>query len=380
MVSPFEQGVSRGKLERKAIEHALGELKRAHRFFDAEEESFLRVDEERLRLVPGRYVEECKGLAKGSGFGEDEMLAINFGRGVRGLFREGCTAFAVPRSHSDDGSVMLLKNRDLGYRRLHPQVCAYSRLDGFNGFVGVVNGGSVNWYQGVNEKGLIAFNTATRCQSYQEGISIPVLLRRILEECDSLEEALRLIEKSAYSACSNVFLGYGEEAIIVEVKSGFPPHVRRVEKPECRANHYLFHANPEANTREEVLRRLQTLTRYERGKQLLKGIDKVCVDDLQRFSRDHDHGPGSYSICRHAAFVGTSLEKLMSSSTLSAQIFKVGNSIETYVSLGRPCQTEFVRIEYGNEIPAGLATGEVWLVNLMNKQLPSDFPIMIDPI
>lgn len=367
MVSPFEQGEIRGRAEKEALRHVINELERAASFFEVEKDEFMKVDTSRLRHVPERYVEECRGLAEGSGFGEDTLNAVNFGRGLWSLFREGCTAFAVPETHSGDGSVLLMKNRDLGYRRIHPQVLAYSRLDGYNGFLGVVSGGNVNWYQGVNEKGLVAFNTATRCPPYQEGISISVLLRRVLEECDDVDGALGFIEDNAYNACSNVFLGERKRAVIVEIKSGYPPHVSDVERPDCRANHYLFHANPDANTRDEVLSRLQTLTRYERGKELLKGREKVGVEDLQGFSRDHDHGPGSYSICRHAAYVGNRIEKLTSSSTLSSQIFRVGEKLETYVALGHPCRSEFVWVEYGQEIPADLASGETWLENLKAK-------------
>jgi hypothetical protein len=367
MVSPFEQGEKRGRMEKEAIRHALNELERAADFFEIPKDDFMKVDASRLKHVVERYVEECRGLAEGSGFGEDALNALSFGRGLWNLFREGCTAFAVPKTHSGDGSVLLMKNRDLGYRRVHPQVLAYSRLDGFNGFLGVVSGGNVNWYQGMNEEGLVAFNTATRCPPYQEGLSISIMLRRILEECDEVDGALAFIEKNAYNACSNVFLGDRERAVVVEIKSGYPPHVSEVEKPDCRANHYLFHANPDENTRDETLSRLQTLTRYERARELLKEKEKVGIEDLQMFSRDHNHGPGSYSICRHAAYVGNRIEKLTSSSTLSSQIFKVGEKLETYVALGRPCSSEFVRVEYGQEIPADLASGKTWLENLKTK-------------
>jgi len=367
MVSSFEQGVFRGKVENRAIRHTLEELERAHGFFDIPREEFLKVNESGLKHIPQRYVEECRGMAEGSGLTEDELMSLNFGKGIRGLFDEGCTAFAVPKSRSGGGSVLLMKNRDLGYRRIHPQVLAYSRLDGFNSFLGVVSGGSVHWYQGMNERGLVAFNTATPCPPYEEGMPISVLIRRILEECGSVEEALSLIRSSRYNAGSNLFLGDRDRVVIVEIKSGFPPHVWEIEKPDCRANHYLFHSNPEASTREDVLRRLQTLTRYERGKQLAGGGEIISLDDLKSFSRDHANGPGSYSICRHAAFVGSPLEKLRSSSTLSSQIFSLGEELETHVALGRPCSSEFIGIKYGQEIPEDLASGSTWLENLKSR-------------
>jgi predicted choloylglycine hydrolase len=363
MVNPLEQGKNRGKKETRVIRHALDELRRFVDFFDLKSEDFMKVERDRLKSVPERYLEECEGIAEGSGHSSEELLALNFSAGIRRFFRESCTAFAVPKSHTVDGSILLMKNRDLRVRRAHPQVFAYSRLDGYNGFMGVTSAGSVNWYQGVNEKGLVAFNTAVPHQPFKEAMSISVMIRRLLEECDSVDEALRFIEGNEHNSGSNLFLGNHERAVIVEVKSGFPLHTLEVKKPECRANRWLFHANRDNIDRDSILHRLQSEIRLERGRQLLKGEEKIGVEALQRFSRDHEHGPGSYSICRHPSFTGSPLEKLMASCTLSCQIFKVGEYVENYVSLGQPCQTDFTCLSYGQEITVGLASGDVWLEN-----------------
>jgi hypothetical protein len=368
MVAPFKQGESRGRKERNAVKHTLDELARFVDFFDLKIDDLMKVKDENMKFVPERYVEECEGMAEGSGLSGEALKALNFGAGIRRFFREGCTAFAIPRSHTDDGSVLLMKNRDLGVRRIHPQVFSYSELDGYNSFMGVVSAGNVNWYQGVNERGLVAFNTAVPHRPYREAMSISVMIRRILEECDDVDEALKLINADEYSAGSNLFLGDPGRASIVELKSGFPLHVSEVESPECRANRWLFHADQGKGDRDSILHKLQSETRIERGRQLLKGKEKIGVEALQRFSRDHEHGPGSYSICRHPSFTGSPLDKLMSSCTLSCQIFKVGVNVETFVSLGQPCQTDFVRLKYGQGAPEDIASGEAWLEDLRNPK------------
>ncbi|MFP3950614.1 MAG: C45 family autoproteolytic acyltransferase/hydrolase [Candidatus Bathyarchaeia archaeon] len=364
MVLPFEQGEIRGKREKESIRHILDEVKRATSFFDVDNDNFLEINEDNLKHIPERYVEEARGMASGSGFTEEQLLGINFGKGIRNLFREGCTAFAIPSDYTPGGGTLLLKNRDLGYRRLHPQVLSYSRLDGYNEFLGVTTGGNAFWYQGINNKRLVAFNTATRCGKYMEGVGINILITRILEECDDVEEALDLIDSEQIDACSNLFLADRDQIKIVELKRGFPNHVTEVDKPQARANHYLYHDNAEATGSEDTLRMLQTKTRFERARQLLNSKEEIGVKDLIRFSRDHDHGPNSYSICRHAAFVGTNLDKLLSSSTLSSQIFCIGEKIESYVALGRPCQTEFLHYCYGEEITDPMVSGKMWLDNL----------------
>jgi predicted choloylglycine hydrolase len=363
MVTPYEQGVLRGKSEAESIRHTLDEMARLQDFFEIKKKGS--PDPSAIaKYSPKRYREELKGIAEGSGFPEERIVALNSLFTILMPFWEGCTSFIVPKTRTENGSNLLMKNRDMGYRRLNPQVCTYSRLDGFNAFIGVVNGGSVNWYQGMNEKKLVVFNNAVASPKYEEGIPIPVLLRRMLEECDDVEEALDFIKKNKINGGSNIFLGDSERTVVVEQKSGHPPHVWSITKPDCRANHYLFHDNTKAVNERGYLGKLQTLTRYQRGKQLLAESKKIGVSKMQEFSRDHAHGPGSYSICRHKAFIGTPMTKLMSASTISSQIFDPSEKPTTYVALGQPCTSEFHKIKFGDKIPKELRSGNAWLKNL----------------
>jgi len=367
MTSPFEQGKTRAALEKEAIHHTLIEAYRILDFYELDRQNYLRVDGQGLRFVPERYLEECRGLAEGSGISYDEIVALNFSPAIMRLYSQECTAFAVPKECSTEGSTLLLKNRDLGLRRTHPQVLCYSRLDSQNEFLGITDAGNVIWYQGVNQNGLVAFNTATPAQvmdpTRAQGMSTGILIRRILEECGDVNEAVRFIQTSSQSAGSNMFLGDPEKAVIVEVKPSLEPYVWRIEKPVCRANHYVFHVNPEPKNNDELMVRLSTLTRFERGKQLLQGETKISVEDLQQFSRDYNNGPGDSSICRHTSLLGNATRKLVSSQTLSGQIFKTGNKIETFNALGRPCQMQYVKVEFGEPVPSELSSGKAWIQN-----------------
>jgi hypothetical protein len=361
MVTPSNQGKIRGKLESEAIKYTLNELRRFVDFFELSNENLGKMDKDSMKNIPERYIEECEGIAEGSGIDKNALLSLNFSPMLRQFFRDGCTAFTIPNGFTDDGSLLMLKNRDLVIRRMHPQVCSYSTLDGYNDFIGIVSAGNVTWYQGVNEKGLVVFNTAVPHQKYMDAMSIPIMIRRILEECDNVDEALRFVKNKDHNVGSNAFLGDNEKAVILEIKSGFPIHIQEVEKPECRTNRWIFHSNHDNSERSSILHRLQSETRLERGKQLLKGTQNFTMETLQRFSRDHEHGPGSYSICRHSSFTGSPIDKMMSSCTLSCQIFKVGTKVETSISLGQPCRTDFIHLDYGQEIPLSIASGRTWL-------------------
>jgi len=362
MVTPYEQGLLRGKSEVESIRHTFDEMARIRNFFEIPKKESSDF-ESQVKSIPKRYQEELKGIAEGSGFSEERIVTLNCLFSILRMFSEGCTSFIIPRTHTENGTNLLMKNRDLGFRRINPQVCTYSKLDGFNAFIGIVNGGYINWYQGMNEKKLVAFNNHTPSPKFEEGIPIPVLLRRILEECDDVEEALGFIKKNRINGGSNVFLGDPERTIVVELKSGYPPYIWDITKSDCRANHYIFHDNPKPVTERDYLLRQQTLTRYERGKQLLAECEKIGVLKMQEFSRDHAHGPGSSSICRHVAFIGTPMSKLLSSSTISSQIFDIGERLVTYIALGQPCSSEFHKIKFGDEIPMELGSGSEWLKN-----------------
>ena len=365
MTSPFNQGFERGVREAGALRYRLNLVKNLLELLELKVEDYLKVNDAKLKYVPQRFLEEAEGIAKGSGLSVSEVLALDFGLSVDKLFMDGCTAFAIPSGFTLDGSVMLMKNRDLGFRRLHPQVLSYSKLDGYNRFIGVVTAGSVCWYQGVNEHGLVAFNTATPQQiidpTSAQGMSIPVIIRRILEECSSVDEALKFISGSQFNAFSNLFLSDRERIVIVELKAGFTPYIWEVKEPDCRSNHYLFHVNPDVQDELELLVRQQTLVRYTRGRMLLKGVEKFSVETLMGFSRDHFHGPSPYSICRHPPIVGSPLTALLSSTTLSSQIFKVGiGGVEVYTAIGYPCQSEFIHTVFGESIPIEAADGRLW--------------------
>lgn len=371
MTSPFIQGRVRGSVEREATHYRVRELYKFLEFFEVGLEDLLKGLEGRLKYVPERFLEECRGVAEGAGVRFEELLVLDFGLVYDQFFRDECTAFIIPGKFTVDGSTMLLKNRDLGFRRLHPQVLAYSKLEGYNSFIGVVSAGSVCWFQGVNEKGLAAFNTATPSEiidpTRAQGMGVAVMVRRILEECDDVNEALKFISSDGNSASSNLFLADHERSVVVELKAGFTPYVWEIGEPDCRSNHYLFHVNPEAEEPLEVLVRQQTLARYARGKMLLKGDRKFGVEDLMEISRDHFGGPGPSSVCRHPPIVGSPLIRLLSSTTLSAQIFKIGGKVEVYTALGYPCQTSFTHTMFGEEIPVEMASGGLWLKQYKGK-------------
>ena len=75
MVTPSNQGKIRGKVESEAIKYTLDELKRFADFFELGNKNLGKVDKDSIKNIPERYIEECEGIAEGSGIDKNTLLA-----------------------------------------------------------------------------------------------------------------------------------------------------------------------------------------------------------------------------------------------------------------------------------------------------------------
>lgn len=360
MTSPKEQGRRRGEFEKTAIEYTLREIDTAIKFFGVNKKELYQLPEDLVYNVPKKYLEELQGISEGSGISYEKLVFINFGLEiVKELWAE-CTACVVPHEFTKNGSFLALKNRDLGPRTLYPNVFIRSRLNQCNEFVGVTQAGNVKFYNGVNEKGLFTTLTAAPGgEKMGEGVWGSIIVRQILEECNNVKDAIQLLEKRGRDVLhgANVFLGSYENVAAAELKPDHEPFICEVGKPEPRTNHYFHHINVERSPEHEIA----SLTRFKRAQELLNRR-KLSAEDLKAISTDHAYGPGYHSICRHPPLIANALKKKTSATTLSGQIFEIGEKeIKTYTSLGQPCMTKFVPLRFQEEIPKELSTGATWL-------------------
>lgn len=140
-------------------------------------------------FIPGRYLEELRGLADGSGASlEDLQLANIFPE----LFH--CSGFALFGNAVQDGK--LLHGRILDYfTEMGFQdyaVVMVVKPNGLNAFVNVGYIGFIGSVTGMNEKKLAFGEMGGRGEGLWDGMPMAFLMRKAMEEADTLQQAVAI--------------------------------------------------------------------------------------------------------------------------------------------------------------------------------------------
>lgn len=265
--SPYEMGYEQGRIFR----HEMGELNKAlHRELSRDPS----LSEERLRRalslfesqIPARFLEEMRGLAHGSGIPLKEVLVANV---IYEVWSLGGGGFSCSSLVGRDEGGGLIVGRNLDYRSFEGALLKGAVLlaltpHGKNPFLKVGFAGMAGVWTGVNSKGLfVAMHTALSEDLSPKGLPVNLLLRKVLEEAGSLEDALSIIKDTGRVSGANILLvdGARGRAIVAETTAS---HLV-VREPEQHGlvvtNHFL--KNPlssqlgygESRARYEVLSR-----------------------------------------------------------------------------------------------------------------------------
>ncbi len=250
---------------------------------------------------------------------------------------EGCSNLLVPADRSSS-SPMVLKNRDIKSRGFRPQVVLeVPPLGPYNGFLTTTTAGHVLIYQGVNSAGLVVANTFV--DNRREGVPEAdrlrngVIVRDLLERSDSVQEAIDRARALPTGTAKGLtlFLADDANAELLEVD----PAEERVEGVAdgitARTNHFPGMAETGAPSTALRLRRLR---------ELIEGLPaEVEPRDLEQVARDHRHGPGANSICRHPTTGDGDSERLTESTTVGSAVF-VGGDARMRAGQGHPCEQQ----------------------------------------
>lgn len=185
-----------------------------------------------LRQTPARYIEEMKGFmaAVGAGDTNEAIVPLLLGNAsqdlglVFGVGGGACTAFAAWGSATTDGSLIHGRNLDyLGLRELSRMaVVAIYEPAGYYPFIAITYPGLFGVMQGMNAKGIsinMTYSLARPPHVSIDGVPFMLLLRRVLEEAATLDEAISIIEKAPRTVGLTILVADGKipEARVVEV-------------------------------------------------------------------------------------------------------------------------------------------------------------------
>jgi len=196
--TPAEMGTAHGQLLNKEIKGmaervlvvAAGYLVSKDDWF------FTRIQEVIKRTAPytpPRFVEECDAMAKAAGISVADGRQMNF---FPEMFH--CSGIAVKDKATVGGQVIHARvldyMRDIGVQQFAtvmvfmPQERNAWISESFAGFIGTVTA--------MNEKGLAMGEMGGRGEGKWDGLPMSFLMRRIMEECATVDEALKLMQST----------------------------------------------------------------------------------------------------------------------------------------------------------------------------------------
>ncbi|GAC1301398.1 MAG: C45 family autoproteolytic acyltransferase/hydolase [Ktedonobacteraceae bacterium] len=243
-------------------------------------------------------LEEMRGIAEGAGCDLREIVAINARTELMYGLKQAseCTAVGISPAASIDGHMRLAQNWDWNPALTGAVVLWVIRQENAIDLITLTEAGMVGKI-GVNAAGLAMCVNLLISDGDFKGPAVPmhVILRRVLEEARSVEEAITIIAAAKRCTSCNHLLADGAGSL-ADVEA--TPLGQRVLSP---TNGVLVHTNHcissdlfahDSNARDNP----ETLVRGERA-QLLAEAQLIDENYLHALLSDHTTAPGS--ICLH---------------------------------------------------------------------------------
>ena len=139
------------------------------------------------KFIPERFMRELEGLAAGSGCELEDVVVANF---LPELFH--CSGFAIMNSATRDGT--LYHGRVLDYsidwKLQEHAVLVVAEPEGRIPFVNVTYSGFIGSVTGMNAQHVSVGEMGGRGLGHWDGVPMSFLVRRVLEEAQTLDEAV----------------------------------------------------------------------------------------------------------------------------------------------------------------------------------------------
>ena len=256
------------------------------------------------------YFAAMQGVADGSGFAFDEIVALNvryeilyyqFGKNALAQAEpDGCTAFAVLPQASANGHLLIGQNWDW-IPDVQGAVLHTTDPETGHETLGFTEAGIVGAKIGLSSAGVgLCINGMTTTKDDWSRLSKPVHVRchEILRAPD-LDAAVRVITDEPRACSTNFLLAGNNPPRAVDVEAA--PDAARLLPPE--PNGCLVHTNhfvdPDAAgvTETPNARRIFSCHRRDRLSALLAAKRPIAVADIENHLRDHQDYP--FGVCRH---------------------------------------------------------------------------------
>jgi isopenicillin-N N-acyltransferase-like protein len=286
-------------------------------------------------------LEEMRGIAEGSGHDLREIVAINCRTELMyGVPFGECTSIGVTPEASTDGHLRLAQNWDWKVTLAGALVLWVIRRDDGPDVLTLTEAGMVGKI-GVNASGFAM--CVNLLKSYQDtgqpAVPMHIILRRVLEEAHSVEEAIALIGSAKRQTSCNHLIA-DRDGHVADVEA--TPFGRQVLWPTrgvlIHTNHCL--AASLAQHDRTACDQPETLARCGRATSL---AEEPPIDETRLRSILSDHATAPNSICRH---VQTDLPPDQQDESIASLMFDLtAGTLD--IADGPPCQNPYRRLTLG---------------------------------
>jgi isopenicillin-N N-acyltransferase like protein len=307
----------------------------------------------------GEVYDEIDGIAAGSGFRVQEILALNCrteilpptflsptsgSNEIRQIDIGECTSFAVDKTRCADGSTRIGQTWDwMGQQRANVVILRTQGREKMPDFITLTEAGIVAKI-GVNAHGVAIGLNILRAQNDRSNVGIPAhIFQRLALDFDSVEKVVNFSRALRFSGSSNAVLGDADGRI---ASLEYSPNGVAVIAPDqgtlAHTNHFCDLALMKHQVPLELM--LNTELRLDRAQQHITGWpDRVTTRNLTTFLRDDQGHKGSEKLSAICRTPDPTLPPELQVETVFAVIINC-NTKEMLIAPGLPTKVEFTSV------------------------------------
>lgn len=345
--TPYEIGLTHGREARENVKISIETYKAM--FWDYSQikwEEACRYAETFIDVIneyDPDYMEEIRGIADGSGYQLNEILALNVrseivlqGGQVKAESQDGCTSFLFTPDMTENRHLIMGQNWD--WKNTIKEACVILHItqQGSKPDITMITEAGIIGKIGYNSAGIgIALN-ALGSSTRVEGKTIPlhIAMRGVLDST-TLSDAIRESVRIPLACCAHFMLGSAKgEGVVLEIGPN--------DFDVIYADDFLAHTNHFYTPRLDQVKDTTRVSlpdsflRLGRIRKLVKQLGhKVGIPDIKEFMKDHISYPDS--ICRHDDVLEPEGKRLC---TVFSIIMDLERE-EMYFAPGNPCCNEY---------------------------------------
>jgi isopenicillin-N N-acyltransferase like protein len=341
---PFTRGFHLGSSETERVTHTItAYMDIFARTSDLNYEAVLTHAE---RFMPSiahyapHLLEEMRGIAVGAGRDLREIIAINARTelmyGVKQ--RPECTSIGISTVVSTDGHIRLAQNWDWRPTLAGSLILWALHFDEGPDVLTLTEAGMVGKI-GINASGLGMCINLLKSDTDHAGPAVPmhIILRHVLEDAHSVEEAITLINAAdRCTSCFHMLVDHNGALAGVEATPAGQRMLRSASGVLTHANHCV---SPDLFIHDRNAREYpETLARGERARSLANER-KIDEHFLHNILADHETSPGS--ICLH---VEPGIPLVENYESIASIIFDLtAGTVD--IAEGPPCENAYRRLQ-----------------------------------